>query len=316
MIKLTLMEAGYCTHPEFMVMRGGQRKSVRFPAICALLEHPKLGPILFDTGYTSRFFTETQQFPNSLYAKITPVYLDESKTARRQLETRGIAVEDVRHLIISHFHADHIAGLADFPHAQYIYFDQAYAAVRCKSSFGAVRAGFLPGLLPPDFEERSVSVKSGGSPAQSGSVTHASGHGNALNSAEGRAHSKLRETPFSPNPSNLASLPAKYAPFDYGFDLFGDKSIIAVHLPGHAYGQMGLFLETQELGPVFLAADACWHSKAYRELIWPHPLANLALADPKAFRDTLTKLHLLHKNNPQITIIPSHCREVLAEIGE
>ena len=123
MIRLTVLAAGHCTHPEFILMRGGQRHSVPIPALIALLEHPKLGPILFDTGYTPRFFSHTQRFPYSLYAKITPVYVDDAETACHQLQARDIAPTDIRYLIISHFHADHVGGLADFPKAQFIYFD-------------------------------------------------------------------------------------------------------------------------------------------------------------------------------------------------
>jgi len=268
-IKLTLMGAGYCTHPEYIVMRRGQRKSVPFPAIFALLEHPKLGLMLFDTGYTSRFYRETRRFPYNLYAKVTPVHLDEADTALCQLKTRGITAEDIQYLMISHFHADHIGGLADFPNAKYIYFREAYEAVRERRGLSAVRAGFLRGLIPQDFEQRSEPVDS----------------------------------------TKMSPLPSEYAPFDWGVDVFGDRSVMATALPGHANGQMGLFLRTDD-EPVFLVADACWQSRAYRELILSHLMANLVFADSRAYRDTLKKLHELHQNNPRIRIIPSHCREV------
>ncbi len=297
LIKLTLMVAGYCTLPEFMTLKGGQRQSVPFPATFALLEHPTQGPILFDSGYTARFFTETQDFPYKLYAKITPVYMAEAQTARDQLKAKGIAAEDIRQLIISHFHADHIAGVADFPKANYIYFDTAYNALRHKKGFAALRAGFLAGLLPSDFEQRSLPIKE---------TLPAAKH-NTLHFEKENAHD-IHSTKY-------VALPPQYTPFKQGVDLLGDQSLIAVSLPGHAFGQMGLFLQAEGLGPTFLAADACWHSKAYRELIWPHPVTNLILADPKAYRETLTKLHQLHKNNPNLLIIPSHCREVLQEIN-
>src|SRR5688500_5555585 len=131
MIKFTLMAAGYCTHPEFITIRGGRWRSVPFPALFALLEHSQAGPtffikftlmaagswnqpqfinirrrrwpsvpfpalfalpepsqagpILFDTGYTGRFFSETRRFPASLYARLTPVHFNEVEAACRQL---------------------------------------------------------------------------------------------------------------------------------------------------------------------------------------------------------------------------------------
>src|SRR5688572_3585197 len=275
MIKFTLMAAGYCTHPEFITIRGGRWRSVPFPALFALLEHSQAGPILFDTGYTGRFFSETRRFPASLYARLTPVHFNEVEAACRQLQARGFNPGDIRYLIISHFHADHIGGLLDFPLAQYLYFDEAYGFVRSLQGFRAVRAGFLPGLLPPDFEARS------------------------------------RPLPLG----RLQPLPRRYAPFTTGFDLFGDESLVAVPLPGHAPGQLGLFVQTADHGLIFLIADACWQSRAYRDLLWPHPLANLIIAEPQAYRATLQKVHEWHKNNPARPLIPSHCLEALARYG-
>ena len=58
-VKLYLGAAGYCTHPEFLTLRGGSFRPVRFPAGFACILHPDHGPILLDTGYSSRFFEET-----------------------------------------------------------------------------------------------------------------------------------------------------------------------------------------------------------------------------------------------------------------
>jgi len=270
-MKLTLLKSGHCTAHEAMLMRGGRWKSIEVPALVALIEHPPLGPILFDTGYSPRFFRDTQRWPYSLYAKLTPVTAPESETAATQLKAIGIDSADIRYLIISHFHADHLGGLADFPKAQYIFFEEAFESVRGKQGWAATKLAFLPDHLPPDFEQRSIAIK----------------------------------------PEQMQSLPAKYAPFEQGVDLFGDGTLLAVDLPGHAHGQMGIFLQADNLGPVFLCADACWHSKAYRELIFPHPVVNLFHPDPAAYRQTLSKVHWLHQNQPDLKIIPSHCPETM-----
>ncbi len=272
MIKLTLLNAGYCTHPEFVVMKGGQRQSVPFPAGFALLEHSDLGPILFDTGYSYRFYSETSQFPASLYAKITPVFVEARDTAQAQLEALGIVAEDIQTIIISHFHADHIGGLRDFPNARFIFLEAAYEAVRNRRGFKAVLAGYLPGLLPADFEDRMT---------------------------------PLSDTQYQPIPFDVT-------PFDQGIDVFNDRTVWAVDLPGHAIGQMGLFVQTDVEELVFLAADVCWTSSAYRELRWPHSITKLILADPKAFRATLRKVHHLHQHQPNLQIILSHCQESYA----
>jgi glyoxylase-like metal-dependent hydrolase (beta-lactamase superfamily II) len=270
-IKFTLLSGGFCRQPEFIIMRDGRRQVAPIPALFALLEHPRRGRLLFDTGYSLHFFNETVHWPYSLYPRLTPVELDPAQTALAQLQARGIAAEQVTYIIISHFHADHIAGLADFPQARFIYLAEAYAAVRQRRGLGALRAGFLPGLLPPDFAARSI--------------------------------------PLTPNQFG-PYLPAGLAPFQRAIDLFGDRSLLAVALPGHANGQMGLFFQTDQGQTLFLIADACWHSRAYRDLIRPHPLANLILAQPGQYQETLLKLHRLHQLNPDLVLIPSHCREI------
>ncbi|MCS7460956.1 MBL fold metallo-hydrolase [Paenibacillus doosanensis] len=272
MIKLDVacfvLEAGCCTHPQWVTLRGGSRRPVRFPALFALIEHPRLGYMLFDTGYTQRFFRETARWPYSLYAKMTPVRFTERESAVQQLRRRGIEPEAVRHIIISHFHADHVAGLRDFPNADFLFLQEAYDAVRRRTGWNAVMAGYLPGLLPDDFEARAQPI----------------------------------------DESKQAELPPGF-PFERGLDLLGDGSLIAVDVPGHAAGQIGLLLSAG--GEMhFLCADAVWSSLAYRENRPPHPLAGLIMSDRRKYKDSFERVRRLHKLYPDIRIVPSHCEEM------
>lgn len=271
-MKLTLLDAGYCTAPEHVTLGTGSWRRARLPALFTLLEHPRFGPMLFDTGYGLAFFSETRRFPLSLYPKVTPVTLPEHDLAAHRLERRGLRPQDVGYILISHFHADHIGGLRDFPKARLLFFPEAWQAVAGRRGWRALRAAFVPGLLPADFDAR----------------------GEAL------------------GPARLRPLPPEYAPFTQGVDVFGDESAWAVRLPGHAVGQMGLFVRADSDQHFLLAADACWHSQAYRQNVGPHPLANLIFADPVEYRHTLGQLHQFHQRQPQVHIIPSHCREAQA----
>lgn len=273
-VNIKFFQAGYCNHPEAIVIRGGQWKSARFPALFALISHPSVGYLLFDTGYSNRFFHETRNFPFRFYALTTPVSLQTEESAVYQLQKQGIESEAVQQVIISHFHADHIGGLCDFPKASFVCFKSAYEAVKYCQGLWAVKAGFLAGLLPPDFEQRAIFVED--------------------------------------KPTVL--LPSYYAPFDKGFDLLGDGSIVAVELPGHATGQLGLFLTDTDHQSYFLIADACWLSRAYQEFVQPHPIANLIFSNKQEYVDTLHKIHQLHKLNPAIKIIPSHCPDIWKQL--
>lgn len=205
-VQLSILSAGYCLHPERLTLRGGSLKPVEFPAGYALIRHPLLGPILFDTGYSARFFQETASLPASLYRRITPVVYSEEESAVRHLADNGIAPEDVRYIVLSHFHADHVGGVRDFPQAQYIYLRKSYDAVSSLGPVRATKAGFLPGLLPEDFNPRSLPVDE---------------------------YSAKR-----PLPPGL--------PFSEAYDLLGDGSLLAVELSGHAAGMIGIFVSTSE----------------------------------------------------------------------
>ncbi|MFM7583574.1 MAG: MBL fold metallo-hydrolase, partial [Caldilinea sp.] len=85
-----------------------------------------------------------------------------------------------------------------------------------------------------------------------------------------------------------------------------------VALPGHAAGQMGLFVQAEGGERYFLVVDGCWTSHAFRQNAPPHPLANLIFDDPAAYRRTLADLHAFSRRRPDVQIIPAHCAETHA----
>ncbi|MDB6132655.1 MAG: attM [Verrucomicrobiales bacterium] len=267
-VKLTLMTDGFCRQLEGLSLRGAPWRVMRFEALSALLEHPA-GPILFDTGYSGRFFQETRRWPARLHRWFTPVRLHSRGSVMRQLAAMGISASVVRHVFISHFHADHIGGLRDFPEALFHCSHAAWQDVAGREGFGALRRAFLPGLIPEDFMQR------------------------------------VRFLEDAP----CVRLPDRFSPFAEARDVLGDGSLLAVDLPGHAVGQMGLFLRDQERGPTLLAADGAWSSEAIRSRRPPSRLVRF-LGDWRALNATLEKLHRLHLAHPEVTIIPTHCPEV------
>jgi glyoxylase-like metal-dependent hydrolase (beta-lactamase superfamily II) len=271
-VKVTIFQAGYCSCPEFMAIQGGRPRNVRFPAMFALLEHPRFGLTLFDTGYSYNFFKETRRLPNRLYRLLTPVSLKEEELAVKQLGVNGVRAGDIERVFISHFHADHVAALDDFPKARYIHTAQAYAAVKPLHGLRAVTRAYLPGLVPGDFERRSQPL---------------------------RAEQTCR-------------LPPELLPFQVGYDLFGDESVVAVELPGHAAGQAGLICRDESGQRIFFCADAAWLGRSIREERAPRRGARLLWSEPERYGQTLHGLHQVAQNATGVRIIPSHCAETLA----
>jgi glyoxylase-like metal-dependent hydrolase (beta-lactamase superfamily II) len=156
------LDTGYCLNPGWLTARGAGLGRVEFHARCWLIrDTPELGNVLVDTGYSKHFLEATEKFPNRLYALATPVTL--GRPAAAQLHERGIHIDTV---ILSHFHGDHIAGLRDFPDARILCSRDAWNAVRDRTGIAAVARGFIPELLPEDFEERTHPIEDFSAPEQ------------------------------------------------------------------------------------------------------------------------------------------------------
>ena len=271
-VALTLLDVGQCRHCERVTLAGGRWRNVAFPSMVALIVHPTEGAILYDTGYAPRFKDATARFPERLYRWVTPVALPPALRLEVQLAAHGLRPSDIRWCVVSHFHADHIAGLRDLPNARFVCMREDLDAMRVMSRITGLRNGWLPALLPDTFDAR---------------VRYA---------GDGVAR----------------ALPAPWTALGEGIDLFGDGSLFAVALPGHAPRQLGLCLRDAQDRAVLLCADACWSHRSFREHRLPTWPARLVTHDWPAYVRTVERLHLLATTAPDVAIVPSHCRESIA----
>lgn len=271
-VNSVLLRTGYCRQIERMARRDAPYRLASFYALAVLIRHPKAGFLLFDTGYSTHFFRETSQFPYSLYRWITPVVFRKKDALVEQLGARGISPEEIRYVFLSHFHGDHIGGVRDFPEAEFLCSREAYHHIRGKRGIKAVRNGFIPGLLPPDFSERVQFIE--------------------------------EKDPFP--------FRDRYGVFDPVFDCLGDGSLLAVRLSGHVPGQYGLFFVDGDQGPTLLCADATWSMAAVRHHIEPHPLTYAVMGGRREYRHCFRQLAEFHRLNSTVRILPSHCPEAAA----
>lgn len=271
-VELHLLRVGRCRHPEWVTLKGGRFAPIDFPAMAALLLHPTAGPILYDTGYAERFREATEPFPERIYRWLTPVRLPAEERLAHQLQRFGLAPEDIQRVLISHLHADHVAGLCDLPQAGFLALRDDVLGSLGRRGWQAVRRGFLPSLLPADFTQR-------------------------LTLADERP---------------VVELGPAWAPFERGYDLLGDRSLIGIPLPGHSPAQLGVLLRTPAGRPVLLAADSCWSATAWQEGRLPSIVARPLFADWNRYRRTLAGLRELAGRQPDLAIVPSHCAHTLA----
>ena len=215
-ITLTGLPTGWCRAIERLVTRRGGLRPVRLFSVAALVEHPTLGGVLIDTGYAPRVLAASRRWPYRLYRWATPMTAPPALAAVAQTATR---TERVAAVVLTHLHADHVAGVLDFPDARLLAPRRAWPE-RSLRGVAAVRRAILPDLLPPELD--------------------------------------ARVEPFDPADGGAVDCGA----LGTGLDLFGDGSMVAVDLPGHARGQIGVVVHDRYRGPALVAADALWDRRA------------------------------------------------------
>lgn len=267
---------GQCRHPARTTIRDGGWRPIDFPSVATLIVHPAEGPILFDTGYDPAFLDATRRFPERLYRWATPVQLPVGSDAASQCAVLGFEPGDIRHLILSHFHADHIAGTHRFPNARIHCARAGLEDAHRGGRLASTRRGILRSLIPADFVSRA----------------------------------RFFEDTLA------VALPSDLAPFDRGADLLGDGSLLAVELPGHCPGHWGLVMHDAGWGLHFLVADAAWSLDAIRRNMPPPFATTAFLGHTWRTRDTLDALHRLWRRNPELRLTPCHCAERAAEVGK
>jgi glyoxylase-like metal-dependent hydrolase (beta-lactamase superfamily II) len=99
---------------------------------------------------------ETRGWPNFLYRVMTPLRLRPELAIAAQLPALGVALDDVRTVILSHLHADHMCGLRDLPQARLVVKAEAWESIRGLRGLAGLRKAFIPGLMPDDCAARAV----------------------------------------------------------------------------------------------------------------------------------------------------------------
>jgi glyoxylase-like metal-dependent hydrolase (beta-lactamase superfamily II) len=271
--RLHILKAGACRHPAASTRVGASLRPAVYPALVGLILHPSEGAILFDTGYDPAFFTATRPFPERLYRWTTPVDLPRGEAVADQLKRFGLAPGDVRAVVASHFHGDHVAGLHAFPDAVLYCAHAGLEQVKRSGRVARVRRGVLSTLVPEAMAARA------------------------------RFFEEMPRVTLGP----------ELAPFESGADLFGDGSLVAVELPGHCPGHWGLVLRDENDQRVFLVADAAWSRAAIRDDAPPPRLTTALLGHTGTYRTTLKALNALWTRNPTLKLTPSHCPEAATE---
>ncbi len=270
-LRVVPLTAGECLNVSALTQRGAAWRVQTYPAGFALLLHPTRGPVLFDTGYSARVVAAMRRWPGVLYGLLTPVRLDPRQTAAAELARLGFAATEVRDVIVSHLHADHVGGLRDFGAARFHLDPAAYRPLRGLRGVAAIRKAFMPELLPDDFEAR------------------------------------LQPLVFQPAPPGLSPFPVAADVFGdgsaYAVQVPGHAAGL-IALIVRTTPQAALDGDGAEL--TLLASDAAWSVRGLREGLEVHPLARIVFDDVAAERRSAGQLRGWLQAHPRARLIVSH----------
>lgn len=232
--------------PERFVLRCGRWQRVRLKVRYGVFRHPEAGLVLIDTGYGPRVTEGPRSLALRLYnAVFGPELLEEGRpeTVLRKL---GATPEDVKVIILSHFHADHISTLHLFPQARVFAKSRMLERVPNRSAWQNLRHGVFSELLPDGLSARIIDVDGFG----------------------------MQDAPLG---------------LGTGRDLFGDGSVLAIDLPGHAEGHFGLCFATLPV-PLLYAVDVQWLLAALPRKRQPGLPASLIAHDRKAAAESARRV--------------------------
>ena len=234
-----------------------------------LIQHPIEGVMLYDTGYSTRFYEVTRKFPYRIMQWFTPAIIRPEEDADVQLQAGGVSKDDISKIILSHCHVDHTCALNRFPGAEVIVSGKEW-----EWAWASPRKAFSHGFIKELYDHVQPE--------------------------------KVREIDF-----NQEGRP--YGIFPQAVDLFSDGSMIAVPLPGHTIGNMGLLVNTKEQR-FFFIGDAAWIRRNYLEqkpAIW---LTKLFIYSSSEMMESLKRINQLAAAHPEIIIVPAHDPETWSDV--
>jgi glyoxylase-like metal-dependent hydrolase (beta-lactamase superfamily II) len=116
------------------------------------IEHPA-GLCLFDTGQEAAA-ARPGYFPRwHPFYRLSRFELEERDEAGAQLQKLGLAPTDVRWVVLSHLHTDHVGGLGGFTHAEVLVSQVEWQRAR---GIGRQIRGYLPKYWPGRVEPRLI----------------------------------------------------------------------------------------------------------------------------------------------------------------
>ncbi len=140
-------------------MRVPREEWVEVPVVAFLVEHPGGGPILVDTGFHPAVAVDGKQGVGALGSLVfKDLEMSPDQAVAAQLRERKIDPASVRTVVMTHLHADHASGIAEFPAATFLVSAEEWEA----GARGRQLDGYIRRQFDHAFDYRTVDFEAGG----------------------------------------------------------------------------------------------------------------------------------------------------------
>lgn len=138
-------ECGYCINNIGRIYKNMPHEKRKFPAKCFLLEHQNYGYIMIDSGYSKMIFENG--ITSKIYNMLNKTICNDEDILINQLKKDGIYENDIKYIIITHMHPDHIGGLMNFNQSKVIISEECNDLIYKSSYKDLVFKNLIPGTL-------------------------------------------------------------------------------------------------------------------------------------------------------------------------
>ncbi len=116
-LRVHVFQTGRMDIPAWSVALGGSgTRHMDQPAY--LIEHPRHGLLMFEAGHHSEIARDAYEHLGWTYTLgLLPMEQSPGQDARTQLRAAGFDPDAVRHIVVSHFHPEHVGAVEEFPQA-------------------------------------------------------------------------------------------------------------------------------------------------------------------------------------------------------
>ena len=156
---MKLLNSAYIDVFAGLVQKGAGLRRIRLTVRYGVIDLKESGLCLVDTGIGPEVTQGRRTAALRLYSAVLRPQLNQEQSPEATLRNLGASPADIRLMVVTHFHADHVSSLRAFSNAKIITSALATRSVMRMSSAAALHHGIFKELIPSDIERRLLPLE-------------------------------------------------------------------------------------------------------------------------------------------------------------